>query len=211
MTPARISILLADDHDMVRAGVRSVLAQRDDFEVVAEVEDGHAALREASRLRPQVAILDVTMPGLNGVAAASQVLALSPGTKVIGLSMHAERQFVAGMLEAGAAGYLLKNTAARELNDAIGVVLGGGTYLSPRAAEVLDCAADAPARALTEREREVLRLVAEGKANKEIADVLFLSSRTVETHRAQIMDKLNIRGTAGLIKYALRHGLIGLE
>jgi DNA-binding NarL/FixJ family response regulator len=212
MTGRRIRVLLADDHDMVRAGIRSVLAAHDGLEVVAEVEDGHAAVRAVAESRPDIAILDVTMPGLNGIAATRQILAMGLGTKVLGLSMHTERQFIDGMLKAGASGYLLKNTAARELTDAIATVMGGETYLSRQAAEVLGAgqAAQAPTE-LTAREQEVLKLLAEGHSNKEIGDRLFLSTRTVETYRAQIMDKLDIRTIAGLTKYAVRHGLTAVE
>ena len=210
----RVRVVLADDHDMVRAGIRSVLAAQDGLEVVAEVEDGDAAVRAVEQLRPDIAILDVTMPGLNGIAATEKIRALGGATKVIGLSMHAERQFIDGMLAAGASGYLLKNTAARELNDAVTAVMQGGTYLSRQAAEVLESPAPRPQggpEQLSPREREVLQLLAEGKSSKEIAEQLFLSSRTVETYRAQIMDKLNIRTIAGLTKYAVRHGLTEME
>ena len=208
----RIRVLLADDHDMVRAGIRSVLAAHDGLEVVAEVEDGPAAVRAVAQFRPDIAILDVTMPGLNGIAATEQIRALGLGTKVIGLSMHSERQFVDGMMTAGAAGYLLKNTAARELNDAIAAVMRGESYLSRQAAEALESPQQGRgAGELSPREREVLQLLAEGKSSKEIAEVLFLSTRTVETYRAQIMDKLNIRSIAGLTKYAVRHGLTAME
>jgi DNA-binding NarL/FixJ family response regulator len=212
MAAKPIRILLADDHDMVRAGIRSVLAARDGFEVVAEVEDGAAAVRAAEEHRPDVAILDVTMPGLNGIAATERIRAMGHGTRVIGLSMHNDRQFIDGMLRAGASAYLLKNTAARELNDAIAAVMAGTIYLSPPAAEVMEAQEKgAKAGDLSPREREVLQLLAAGKSSKEIADALFLSVRTVETYRGQIMDKLNIRTIAGLTKYALRQGLTPME
>ena len=212
MTARRVTVVLADDHDMIRAGIRNVLATQPDVDVVAEVDNGVAAVEAAERLRPDVAILDITMPGLSGVFATERILALRTGTKVIALSMHAEAQFVSSMLRAGASGYLLKNTAARELVTALRAVLRGENYLSPKAAEVAPVA-DARSKplALTEREREVLQLLAEGKSSKEIADVLFLSTRTVETYRAQIMDKLDIRTVAGLTKYAVRHGLTVME
>jgi DNA-binding NarL/FixJ family response regulator len=208
MSVQRIRVLLADDHDMVRAGIRSVLSSQSDVEVVAEVEDGLAAVEAAERLKPDLAFLDISMPGLNGVLATRRIMALQGGTRVIALSMHAEAEFVSSMLDAGAAGYLLKNTAARELVTALRAVMRGETYLSPKAAEVAPAGdSDRQGGILTEREREVLQLLAEGKSSKEIADVLFLSPRTVETYRAQIMDKLNIRTVAGLTKYAVRHGL----
>jgi DNA-binding NarL/FixJ family response regulator len=207
----RITVLLADDHDMVRAGIRSVLSSQPDVEVVAEVEDGLAAVDAAERLKPDLAFLDITMPGLNGVLATRRILSLGGGTKVIALSMHAEAEFVSSMLAAGAVGYLLKNTAARELVAALRAVMQGRTYLSPKAAEVAPAGGSGgQGNVLSEREREVLQLLAEGKSSKEIADVLFLSPRTVETYRAQIMDKLNIRTIAGLTKYAVRHGLSGM-
>jgi DNA-binding NarL/FixJ family response regulator len=210
MGAKRIRILLADDHDMVRAGIRSVLAAHDGLHVVAEAEDGHAAVRAAAEHRPDIAILDVTMPGLNGIEATRQILATGTGTRVIGLSMHTDRPFIDSMIKAGASAYLLKNTAARELNDAIAAVMRGESYLSRQAAEVLD-AEGQDAEELTPRETEVLKLLAEGHSSKEIADTLFLSTRTVETYRAQIMDKLGIRTIAGLTKYAVRRGLTAME
>jgi DNA-binding NarL/FixJ family response regulator len=211
MSSPRVRILLADDHDMVRAGIRSVLATETDLAVVAEAGDGNAAVLAARAHRPDVAILDITMPGLNGVAATKEILSLGCGTRVIALSMHCDRQFIQAMLTAGASAYLLKNTAERELIPAIRGVLAGETWLSPQAAEVI---ASTPADGedlLTEREREVLGLLANGKSSKEIADALFISTRTVETYRAQIMDKLDIRTIAGLTKYAVRHGLTTMQ
>lgn len=208
MTSGPIRVLLADDHDMVRAGIRSVLSTQPDVEVVAEAETGLGAVEAADQFGPDVAILDITMPGLNGVSATQRILALGRGTRVIALSMHAEAQFVSSMLAAGASGYLLKNTAARELITALRSVMRGETYLSPKASEVAGRGEPQTKMAgLTDRERDVLQLLAEGKSNKEIADVLFLSTRTVETYRAQIMDKLNIRTVAGLTKFAIRNGL----
>jgi DNA-binding NarL/FixJ family response regulator len=203
----RITVVLADDHDMVRAGIRSVLSTQPDVQVVAEADNGLAAVEAAERLKPDVAILDITMPGLGGVSATQRIVALGAGTKIIALSMHAEAQFVSSMLAAGASAYLLKNTAARELVAALRAVMRGETYLSAKAAEVAPAGGDARLAGLTDREREVLQLLAEGRSNKEIADALFLGTRTVETYRAQIMDKLNIRSVAGLTKFAIRHGL----
>lgn len=212
MTSHRIRIVLADDHDMVRAGIRSVLSTQRDVDIVAEADNGVAAVEAVQRLRPEVAILDITMPGLSGVSATERILSLGTGTKVIALSMHAEKQFVTSMLEAGASAYLLKNTAARELVTALRAVVRGDTYLSPKAAEVAPApAGPAAGPQLTAREREVLQLLAEGKSSKEIADVLFLGTRTVETYRVQIMDKLGIRTVAGLTKYAVRHGLSEIQ
>jgi two-component system, NarL family, response regulator NreC len=212
MAPDRLRVVLADDHDMIRAGIRSVLSRESDVEVVAEVDNGLAAVEAVERLGPHAAILDISMPGLNGVSATERILSLGTGTKVIALSMHVEAQFVTSMLDAGASAYLLKNSAARELIPALRTVMRGGTYLSAKAAEVVSAAERGTGAAeLTGREREVLQLLAEGKSNKEIADALFLSTRTVETYRAQIMDKLKIRTVAGLTKYAVRHGLTVME
>ena len=208
MGPEKTKVILADDHGIVRAGVRSVLSAQPDMQVVAEVSDGNAAVRATADNRPDVAVLDVSMPGLSGIAATEQILALNLGTKVIGLSAHSERQSIAAMLDAGACGYLVKNSAADELASAIRVVMGGGTYLSRQASEALEPNdPKAPERSLTQREREVLRMIADGKSSKEIADEMFLSPRTVEAYRAKIMDKLEIRTIAGLTRYALRHGL----
>ena len=208
MKAGTITVLLADDHDMVRAGIRAVLSGQRDVQVVAEADNGLAAVEAAQRLRPDVAILDVSMPGLSGISATQRILALGAGTRVIGLSMHVEAQFVRSMMAAGASGYLLKNTAARELVAALRAVMRGETYLSPKAAEVAPPAAgESQLSLLSDREREVLQLLAEGKSNKEIADALSLGTRTVETYRAQVMDKLGIRSVAGLTKFAIRHGL----
>ena len=209
MSADSVTVVLADDHDMVRAGIRSVLSAHRDVEVVAEADNGLAAVEAVEKLRPDVAILDITMPGLNGVAATERIIELGAGTRVVALSMHVEAQFVNSMLNAGASAYLLKNTAARELVTALRAVMRGETYLSPKAAEVVTAAGPGTKQfaGLTAREREVLQLLAEGRSNKEIADALFLSTRTVETHRAQIMDKLDIRSVAGLTKFAIRHGL----
>ena len=214
MSAGRVTVVLADDHDMVRAGIRSVRSSPPEVVGVPEADNGAAAVEAAARHRPDVAILDITMPGLNGVSATQRILALGAGTKVIGLSMHAEAQFVTSMLNAGASGYLLKNTAARELVEALRAVMRGETYLSTKAAEVVPKEGRAAAErfaGLTDREREVLQLLAEGKSSKEIADALSLGTRTVETYRAQIMDKLNIRSVAGLTKYALRHGISPMQ
>jgi DNA-binding NarL/FixJ family response regulator len=206
-----MKVLLADDHDMVRAGIRSVLSTEPDITIVAESDNGLAAVEAARKLNPDVAILDITMPGLNGVSATRRILALGLGTKVIALSMHAEAQFVTSMLAAGASGFLLKNTAAHELVTALQAVMRGETYLSRKAAEVVSRADGGEKHQLTEREREVLQMLAEGKSSKEIAEALFLSPRTVETYRAQIMDKLNLRTVASLTKYAIRHGLSAID
>jgi len=211
MNTGCVTVLLADDHDMVRAGIRSVLSRQADVKIVAEADNGPAAVEAAARTKPDVAIVDITMPGLSGVAVAEKILSMKVGTKVIALSMHSEPQFVSSMLAAGASAYLLKNTAARELVHALRAVLKGERYLSAKAAAAAQSSDLTPGTAvLSDREREVLRLLAEGKSSKEIADVLSLSPRTVEQYRVQIMDKLNIRTVAGLTKYAVLHGLTAI-
>lgn len=213
-----IKILLVDDHKIVRQGLRNLLEKEHDFEVLAEAEDGRSAVRLARELSPQVVIMDVGMPDLNGIEATRQVLADAPGIKVIALSMHSDRRFVSNMIKAGASGYLLKDTAFEELVSAIRVVMNNRTYLSPEVSDIvikdysLGPKADISVYSLlTAREREVLQLMAEGKSTKQIAELLHVSVKTVETHRQQIMNKLDIRSIAELTKYAIREGLASLE
>jgi two-component system response regulator NreC len=213
-----IRILLADDHKIVRQGLRTLLEQEPDMEVVAEAEDGRIAVRLARELAPQVVIMDVGMPDLNGIEATRQVLADTPGLKVIALSMHSDRRFVVNMLKAGASGYLLKDSAFEELAAAIRVVMLNKTYLSPGVSDiVIKDYVQGPREdssvfsVLTPREREVLQLMAEGKSTKQIADRLHVSVKTIETHRQQIMTKLGIHSVAELTKYAVREGLSSLE
>jgi DNA-binding NarL/FixJ family response regulator len=213
-----IRVLLADDHEMMRAGLRSILEKVDEVQVVAEASDGRVAVRLAGELKPNVVLMDITMPNLNGIEATRQI-ADDGASKVIALSIHCERAFVIEMLAAGASGYLLKNSACAELMTAIRAVHQGDTYLSPKVAGLVvqKCVHDhAPPQAktftqLTPREREVLQLLAEGKSNKEMAGCLNISSKTVETHRAQLMEKLGIFTVAELTKYAIREGLTSLE
>ena len=213
-------ILLADDHRIVRQGLRSLLEAEADFEVVAEAENGRQAIEMAEELAPDVVVMDVGMPEMNGVEATRRVVVNNPQVKVVALSMHSDRRFVAEMLKAGAAGYLLKDGAFEELVGAIRTVAAGRTYLSPRIADVVvegylrNQAAPSEPTAyakLSPREREVLQLLAEGKATKEAAAALHLSVKTVETHRRQIMEKLNLYSVAELTKYAIREGLTSLE
>jgi len=213
-----LRIVLVDDHEVVRKGLRHVLELADSFEVVGEAGDGAEALDLVGRLKPAVVVMDVSMPGLNGIESTRRILALHPGCKVVALSMHSERQSVLGMLEAGASAYVLKDGAIRELDEAIRAVASGQSYLSPKVAgRVVREYRERPegeARAtcpLTLREREVLQLIAEGCSNKDAAAKLHLSPKTVETHRRSIMEKLDLHNVAQLTRYAIREGIISPE
>lgn len=208
-------IVLADDHAIVRDGLKAVLAGQADFEVVAAESDGEAALETIRRLRPDVAILDIRMPGLTGIEIARKLNDEGVLTCIVLLSMHKEGSFVQAALDAGVGAYVVKDDAARELVDAIKAVVRGDVYLSPRiAGSVVQAIRRGPptkAPHLTARERDVLRLLSEGLTSKEIASRLDLSPKTVDGHRAAIMDKLGIRSVAGLVKYAIRNHLTNLE
>jgi two-component system response regulator NreC len=214
-----ITILLADDHKILRQGLRTLLAKEMDMEVLAEAEDGRQAVRLVRELSPQVVIMDVGMPDLNGIEATRQILQESPETKVIALSMHSDRRFVTNMIKAGASGYLLKDSAFEELATAIRVVMARKTYLSHEIAHVVvkdyvkGGSKEDPSvfSVLSPREREVLQLMAEGKTNRQIAEMLHVSLKTVETHRQQIMNKLEIHNIVELTKYAIREGLVSLD
>ncbi len=212
-------ILLADDHKIIRDGLRSLIAAKANMEVVAEAEDGRTAVQLARKHKPDVVIMDIAMPELNGIEATRQILADAPRTKVIALSMHADSKFVGQMLEAGAMGYLLKDCAFEELDGAIRSVMHNRTYLSQGITGVVVddyvrriAAQDQVAvNPLTPREREVLQLMAEGCATKEVAAQLYVSVKTIETHRQHIMEKLDLHSIAELTKYAIREGLTSLD
>lgn len=214
-----IRILLADDHKITRQGLRSLLEKQPDMEVVAEAEEGRTAVRLVQELVPNVVIMDVSMPDLNGMEATRRIVAEFPNVKIIALSMHSDSLFVTEMLRSGASGYLLKDCAFEELERAIRTVMANKTYLSPSISGVvvddylhrLSKADFSNSEVLSDREREVLQLVAEGKSTKQIALKLHISTKTVETHRRQIMNKLDIHTVAELTKYAIRKGLTSLE
>jgi DNA-binding NarL/FixJ family response regulator len=232
-------ILIADDHQIVRQGLRRLLESEESFTVIGEAANGRAAVRMVQEDQPDIVVMDVTMPDLNGIDAARQITHEHPDVKVIGLSMHADSRFASEMLRAGASGYLLKEDAFEELSTAIRQVLAGTVYVSPRIAgallgrgmdpdggdELTNLAASqaasnrsgdlsallSPMLHLSPRQREVLQLIAEGRSTKEIAFDLGVSVKTVETHRRQMMDKLNLHSVAQLTKYAVREGLTSVE
>jgi DNA-binding NarL/FixJ family response regulator len=201
-----IRIVLAEDHKLIRAGIRALLRAVPDTVVVAETGDGHEALSLIREHRPEVAILDISMPGLNGLDVAARVSKDAPKTHIIILSVHTSEEFVSSALNAGVSGYLLKEADPVELGLAIQSVMEGKVYLSPAVTRhVLKPMA---AEELTSRQREIVQLLAEGSSAKEIAQKLDLSVKTVETHRAQIMQRLNIHDLPGLVRYAIRKGLV---
>jgi DNA-binding NarL/FixJ family response regulator len=214
-----IKIILADDHQIVRHGLRSLLEAEPDMKILAEADNGRDALRLARDLAPQVIIMDISMPDLNGIEATRQILLENPRLKVIALSMHSDSLFIMNMLKAGASGYLLKDCALEELVKAIRTVVANKTYLSPGVSDIVVkdfvCSWSEPSASafnlLTAREREVLQLMAEGKTTNQIAESLCVSVKTVEAHRKQIMNKSGIHSVAELTKYAIRQGLTSLE
>lgn len=216
-----IRILLADDHRILREGLRSLLSQQLDITVVGEASDGDSVVSLARQLRPDLVIMDVVMPGVDGIAATRQIRAECPETKVIALSMHSDRRFVSEMVRAGAMGYLVKDSAFEELNQAVRTVMANRPYLSAvitgtlvedfvRQTSAAERPPVSPLHRLTGREQEVLRLLADGKRVKEIAHHLNISAKTVESHRQNIMDKLEIHSTIELTRYALREGLTSI-
>jgi two-component system, NarL family, response regulator NreC len=207
--------IIADDHKIMREGLRSLLEKSGDFECIAEAEDGYQAVTLAKELRPDIVIMDIAMPNLNGIEATRQIKSELPEIEVVVLSMHATRNYVLQVLQAGASAYLLKDSAFEELSTALLAISRGGMYLSPAitktaALSSLKGGTSGPNEHLTKRELQVLQLIAEGKSTKDIAARLELSVKTVETHRKQIMDKLEIRSIAGLTKYCIREGLTTL-
>jgi DNA-binding NarL/FixJ family response regulator len=214
-----IRIIIADDHTIVRHGLTKLLQQEKDVEVIAQAQNGHATLELARELSPDVIVMDVGMPDLNGIDATQQILHENPNIKVLALSMHAGKKFVVAMLKAGASGYLLKDCALEELTTALQTIISGRIYLSPAITDiVVDSYVRQPGEAeqsafsvLSQREREVLQLMAEGNTTKQIALRLHISPKTVEGHRLRLMSKLNIDNIAQLTKYAIQEGLTSAE
>jgi DNA-binding NarL/FixJ family response regulator len=208
----KLRILIADDHGMIRQGIRAVIATRRDWELVGEAADGRAAVALAAKLQPDVCVLDVTMPELNGIEAARQIVAQRPQTAVLIQTMHDSESLAQEILSTGARGYLLKNDAPELLPQAIEAVAAGRAFFTPRVTDMvmrnLGGKTAAPQSRLTPRERELVHLLAEGKSNKEAAAVLGISVATVETHRKNVMSKLELRSSADLVRYAIRNGLI---
>ena len=212
MSEKRISVLLVDDHAVVRQGFRMILSAEPDIEVVGEAANGREAIGQAECLQPDVVLMDVSMPELNGIEATRRIVATAPRTRILALSMHHDAVYVREILRAGASGYLLKEAGDHDLLTAVRAVAQGQGYLSPAVSDAVlndyrKHVTD-PIDFLTSREREVLQLIAEGKTNKEIAIVLDLSAYTIESHRGRIMEKLNLHSAGELVRFAFRNGLI---
>jgi DNA-binding NarL/FixJ family response regulator len=214
-----IRIVLADDHKILRAGLRAMIVEQPDMEVVGEAENGRVAVNLARTLSPDVVVMDIGMPDLNGIEATRQIVAEVPGVKIIGLSMYSDRRYVAGLFGAGASGYLLKDIEFEELIEAIQAVVAGQVYVSSGVTGVviedyvhrISGNEAGGISVLTPREREVLQLLVEGRSTKQIAYELEVSIKTVESHRHRVMEKLDLHNIADLTKYAIRAGLTSLE
>ena len=215
-----ISVLLADDHRVVREGLRALLERNHDINVVAEASDGQEAVKLAAQVKPDVVVMDISMPVLNGIEATQQVIEVSPSTRVIILSMYSTSEHIFRAFKAGAQGYLLKESAGSDVVAAVRAVKDGKRYLTEKITEtVLDdfihrrslSESESPVSRLSKRERHILQLVVEGKSSSEIGRQLFLSPKTIDTYRSRIMHKLSINDVPGLVKFALQHGLTALE
>jgi DNA-binding NarL/FixJ family response regulator len=212
---SRIRVLIADDHTIVRQGLVGILKSSDDVEVVGEAGDGAEAVEKSLKLKPDVVVLDVSMPHLSGLEAARRIREALPGTRVLVLTMHDDEEYVLKMVRAGASGYLLKDSAASELIAGIRALRAGKVYFGPHASRALAEAYQSdrpmpedPFERLTDREREIFQLVVEGKTNAQIADMLFISPKTVDNHRTRMMEKLGVHGTAELVRFAAKHKLL---
>jgi len=211
-----ITVFVADDHAIVREGLASLLGGQPDIHVVGTAADGRDAVRQIAKLEPEVVVMDIAMPNMNGIEAAREIRDRLPQVRVIILSMHSSAEHVFHALEAGAQGYLLKESAAKEIIDAVRAVRAGHRYLSKKIAEVMAdnisrTSAASPLESLSARERQVLQLVAEGRSSAQIAATLHLSPKSVDTYRSRLMQKLHIGDVAGLVKFAIQHGLTSLE
>ncbi len=212
-------VLLVDDHKILREGLRTLLEREDDIQIIGEADNGRASVKLASELAPDVVIMDLAMPDLNGIDATRRITETEPKARVLALSMHSDGRYVRGMLQAGARGYILKDCAAEELTRAIRTVMADQVYVSPGVTGTIvndyvrqmSASPDSETATLTHREREVLQMLAEGGSTAHIASELHLSVKTVETHRKRIMDKLGLRSIAELTKYAIREGITALD
>lgn len=218
MSESKIRLLLADDHAVFRSGLRLLLSEQPDMEVVGEAADGEEAIQKTKELNPDILLLDITMPGMGGLEALDRIKKERPQVKIVMLTMHDDESYMERIMTSGGSGYVVKKAADTEVIQAIRVVHQGGVYLHPTMTRALVNQLQRKAHAqerqshleskLSEREREVLKLIAQGYTNKEIADMIFLSVKTVETHKAHIMDKLELRSRAELVRYALDNGLL---
>jgi DNA-binding NarL/FixJ family response regulator len=212
--PTRVRILLADDHEIVRRGVRSLLEDRNDLQIVGEAATGWEAVAQAKELKPDVVVLDISMPDLNGLEATREILAILPRSEVLILTRHESEELARGALEAGARGYILKSDAGRDLVSAVEAMAQHKPFFTSRISEIIldgylrNREPESPVHSLTHREREIVQLLAEGKSNKEIGNILVISFKTVATHRATIMQKLNFHCLSDLIHYAIRNKIV---
>ncbi len=214
----KIKVLVVDDHQLFREGIVNLLFSAENIEVIAQAEDGIDAIEKAKHYKPDVVLLDITMPRMNGIETTKKLKVLMPKIKIVSLSMHSEKQYVKGVLEAGADGYLLKNCTNRQLTEAIQSVYDGKKYLSEDVTGmVISGYLDPSGSETTEyenlsvREKEIFHLFAEGKSTREISELLFISVKTVNTHKQNILEKLDLKSNTELVKYALKNGLINLE
>jgi DNA-binding NarL/FixJ family response regulator len=214
----KIEVLIVDDHQLFREGVVTLLSSAENIEVIAQAEDGLDAIEKVKQFKPDVVLLDIAMPRMNGIEATKKLKALTPEIKIIILSMHLEKEYVKGVLEAGADGYLVKNCTYLQLTDAIQSVYNGKKYLSQDVTDQVISGYLSPSASeesdfdkLSEREKEIFLRFAEGKAAREIGDILFISVKTVNTHKQNILEKLKLKTSADLIKYALKNGLINFD
>jgi DNA-binding NarL/FixJ family response regulator len=213
----KIRVYIADDHAIIRDGLRVLLEARDDIEVVGGAGDGRQAVKDVNELRPDVVIMDIAMPHRNGIEATALLRASTPSARVIILSMHATSEHVFRALQAGARGYVLKNSAGAELVEAVRTVYAGKRYFSPKVADLLvddyvrEGRSASPVEALSPREREILQLIAEGHTSAEVGRMLSLSPKTVETYRSRLMQKIGVEDLAGLVKFAILHGLTSID